>query len=187
VQVLASMPVNKRRSNANAIGVYADAHFNSDVALSTCPASASWRALRTALDINNTMVIVYQPDEAVAMDRIADEDRTLDDNGDNTVVEVQTGEKSTAAGTPSARGGKGRGRIPSTQQLFYTVTCRNDFMTSKRSCTGCCIGIDHVRYSYGTILLSSYELRLINAFNVVNLSQLTGLLVGPFHALSTLS
>ena len=39
----------------------------------------------------------------------------------------------------------GRRSPPALRQWFYTVTCRNDVMASRRPCPGCCLAVDHGR------------------------------------------
>ena len=86
-----------------------------DVVQPVCPSQSEWRALDTALDINNTAVRIYQP--------------SRDRNN----------------GQPTTSGGQSRHRGAPLRQWFYTVTCRNDVMASSRHCPGCCLGVDHGR------------------------------------------
>ena len=81
-----------------------------DVVQSVCPSESEWRALDTALDINNTVVRVYQPP---------------------------------LVATP---GGSTRHLQAPLRQWFYTVTCRNEVMASRRHCPGCCLAVDHARW-----------------------------------------
>ena len=90
-----------------------------DVGQSVCPSESQWRALDSALDINNSAVRVYQPSN----------DHSNDQSNESTADgEVATGDQR-----------------PPLRQWFYTVTCRNDVMASLRHCPGCCLAVDHSR------------------------------------------
>src|SRR6218665_2183693 len=36
-------------------------------------------------------------------------------------------------------------------QWFYTVTCKNNALRSRRDCVGCCIGMDHNRLLFSSL------------------------------------
>ena len=99
-----------------------------DVGQSVCPSESQWRALDSALDINNSAVRVYQPTNDHSNDQ--SNDQSNESSGDGEVA------------TPGERI---RLRQPPLRQWFYTVTCRNDVMASLRHCPGCCLAVDHSR------------------------------------------
>jgi len=99
-------------------------HDELDVVQSVCPSATEWRALDTALDINNTAVRVYQPSRDLSDD---------DPDGDGQVA------------TPGGTADADRRLQSSHRQWFYTVTCRNDVMAALRHCPGCCLAVDHDR------------------------------------------
>jgi len=86
-----------------------------DVLQSVCPSESEWRALDTALDINNMAVRLYQPSR---------------DQPRGSHVTGGHGRRTTQSPL---------------RQWFYTVTCRNDVMASLRHCPGCCLAVDHGR------------------------------------------
>lgn len=46
-------------------------------------------------------------------------------------------------------------------QWFYTVTCKNSALRSRRDCIGCCIGIDHNRFKSACRQKKSYVMAYI--------------------------
>lgn len=103
-----------------------------DAVQPVCPSQSEWRALTTALDINNTAVRVYQPSR-----------------GHNN-------------SQPATSGGHSRHRGSPLRQWFYTVTCRNDVMASRRHCPGCCLAIDNGRFSSSCEQKRSYVMAYVS-------------------------